>query len=187
MKENIMHRNIIWKSIIAGLLTVIAIMPAAVSHAAVHCANKACVVGTATLVGENQTGQTEDGWIVLQDWQHKQPAKKTYRVDGHVLKVMVDGKESKIRLPEYMKNAQQVKLVNEKNDLFVEYHGDNIVRLWCGRFMKYRDVKGQQTTAYFVPFYRIKDNEQVKNRYLAESVNDDVVAEMAGYKPVSNE
>ena len=67
MKGNIMHRNIIWKSIIAGLLTAITIMPAAVSHAAAHCTNKACVVGTATIVGENQTGQTGDGWIALQD------------------------------------------------------------------------------------------------------------------------
>ena len=102
------------------------------------------------------------------------------------MKVTVDGKESQIHLPEYMKDAKKLKLVNEKNDLFVEYHGDQLIRLWCGRFVEYRDLKGQQATAYFVPFYRIKDSEQVKNRYLAESVEDDIVAEMAGYKPISD-
>ena len=170
------------KSILAGLFTTIVVMPGTVSHAASRCINNVCVVGTAEFTSEDGLGQADGGWIVLQNWRHKQPSKAAYHVEGNVLKVTVNNKESQIRLPEYIKDAKKTKLVNENNNLFVEYRGDRIIRLWCGRIVEYRTT-GRQTTAYFVPFYRVKDNEQIKNQYLIECV-DDVVAEMAGYKKI---
>ena len=170
------------KSIIAGLFATVVVMPGTVSHAANRYINNVYVVGTAEFTSEDGVGQADGGWIVLQNWRHKQPSKADYHVEGNVLKVTVNNKESQIRLPEYIKDAKKTKLVNENNNLFVEYRGDRIIRLWCGRIVEYRTT-GRQTTAYFVPFYRVKDNEQIKNQYLIECV-DDVVAEMAGYKKI---
>lgn len=184
MIENIMRRNIIRQGIMAGLLATAFVMPATAGYASARCANDSCVAGTSEFI--NIAGEQSDGgWIVLHGGRDKQPDKNTYRVEGRLLKIIVSGKVSLIRLPDYMQNTNKVKLINENNNLFVEYEGDTLTRLWCGRLVEYHEEKGHPTMAYFMPFYRIKNSKQIKNQYLTRYVGP-VVAEMAGYKAIED-